>query len=37
MINVLSAIVMILLLFPLWIMVRFDAWDNVMEDSEEEK
>lgn len=37
MINVLSGITMILLLTVLWIMVRFDAWEEINHDAEEEK
>ena len=37
MINVLSGVVLTLLIGLLWIMVRFDARDTIMQDSEEEK
>lgn len=37
MINVLSGIALFSLLFLLWIMVRFDHWETIMQDAEEEK
>lgn len=37
MINVLSMIAMVAILLLLWVMVRFSDWNEVMQDSEEEK
>ena len=37
MINVLAGVAMLLMLTLLWVMARFSDWNELMQDSEEEK